>query len=214
MGMLREGNWLQEEEEEEESFPVLDEFGRPCSPSPYVLQGFKKGETIASLSQKLIGDTEEDTTAEDDIDMAEAIRETDAEGHEEEANGNRKGPSGEHKVKGLDASQHTPNKEIDKGVAGTAEGEEGGEEGKSKPKGRYKLIDGRNLATHVNDIVKCGTNKAKNRGKGEMGARYREWAEFAYRPAIETGDFINKCVHKHGVALDHMNNEGWAMLKL
>ena len=155
MGLLREGIWLQEEEEEEESFPVLDEFGRPCSPSPYGSQGFTMGETIASLSQKLTPDTEEDTTAEDDIDMAEASRETDAEGNKEEPNRNRKGPSGEDKGKRLDASQHAPSGEGNKRVAGTAEGEKGGEGGKPKLKGRYKLIDGRNLSTLVNDIVRC-----------------------------------------------------------
>ena len=109
MGLLREGLWLEEEGEEEESFPVLDEFGRPCSPSPYGTQGFTTGETITSLSQKLTPETEEDMTEEDDIDMAEASVETDVEGHEEEFNGNRKGPSGEDKGKGLDASQHAPN---------------------------------------------------------------------------------------------------------
>ena len=108
MGMLREGIWLQEEEEEEESFLVLDEFGRPCSPSPYGSQGFTMGEPIASLSQKLTPNMEEDTTAEEDVDMAEASRETDTEGNEEEPNGNRKGPSGQEKGKGLDASQHAP----------------------------------------------------------------------------------------------------------
>ena len=50
MWLLREGIWLQEEEEEEESFTVLDEFRRPCYPSPYGSQGFTTGETIASLS--------------------------------------------------------------------------------------------------------------------------------------------------------------------
>ena len=51
MGMLREGIWLQEEEEEEESFSVLDEFERPCSSSPEISQGFTTGQPIASLSQ-------------------------------------------------------------------------------------------------------------------------------------------------------------------
>ena len=74
------------------SFPVLDEFGRPWSLSTYVPQGFTMWETIASLNQKLTTDTEEDMTAEDDINMAEAYRETDAEEHDEEPNGNRKGP--------------------------------------------------------------------------------------------------------------------------
>ena len=82
IGLLREGIWLQEKEEEEESFAVIDEFGRPCSPSPYGSQGFMTGETIASLSQKLTPDTEKDTTAADDVDMAEASGETDAEGNE------------------------------------------------------------------------------------------------------------------------------------
>ena len=130
MGLLREGIWLQEEEEEEESFPVMDEFGRPCSPSPYGTQGFTTGETIASLSQKLTPDTEEDTTEEDDVDMAEASGETDAEGNEEEAKGNKKGPSGGEKGKGLDASQHAPNGENGERKTGTAEGEKGGEGGK------------------------------------------------------------------------------------
>ena len=90
--MLREGSWLHEEEEEEERFPVLDKFGRPCSPSPYGSQGFTTGKTIASLSQKLTYDTNEDTTAEDNVNIAEASGETDAKGNEEEPNGNRKGP--------------------------------------------------------------------------------------------------------------------------
>ena len=214
MWMLREGLWLEEEGEEEESFPVLDEFGRPCSPSPYVTQGFTTGETITSLSQKLTPETEEDMTAEDDIDMSEAGVETDAEGHEEEFNGNRKGPSGEYKGKGLDASQHAPNGEGDKGMAGTAEGAEGGERGKPKPKGRYKLIDGRNLATLVDDMVKWGAELASNREKGEKGARYREWVEFAHRQVIAMGDLINKCVHMDGVAQAHMDNRGWAILQL
>ena len=90
---------------------MIDEFGRPCSPSPYGSQGFTTGETIASLSQMLTPDTEEDTMAEDDVDMAEPSGETDAEGNGEEPNGTRKGPNGEEKGKGLDASQHAPNGE-------------------------------------------------------------------------------------------------------
>ena len=39
----------------------------------------------------------------------------------------------------------------------------GGEGGKPKPKGRYKLIDGRTLATLVDDIVKWGAEVAMNR---------------------------------------------------
>ena len=77
-------------------------------------------------------------------------------------------------------------------MAGIAEGVTGGEGGKSKPKGRYKLIDGRNLATLVDDIVKWGAELASNREKGEKGARYREWVEFAHRQIIATGDLINK----------------------
>ena len=56
----------------------MDEFGRPCSPSPYGLLGFTTGETIASLSQKLTTDMEEDMTAEDDVDIADASGQTDA----------------------------------------------------------------------------------------------------------------------------------------
>ena len=141
VGLLRERIWFQEEEEEGESFPVLDEFRKPCSPPPYGSQGFTTGETIASLSQNLTPDTEEETMAEDDVDMAEASRDTDAAGHEEEPNGNRQGPSGEDKGKGLNASQRAPNGEDGKGTAETTEGEKGGEGGKQKPKGRYKLID-------------------------------------------------------------------------
>ena len=212
--MLRERIWLHEEEEEEESFPVIDKFGRPCSPSLYGTQGYTTGETIASLRQKLTPDTEEETTAEEDIDMAEASGETDGEGNEEEPNPNGKGPSAEEKGKGLDASQHAPNGERGEGVAGTTEGEKGGKGTKPKPKGRYKLIDGRNLATLVDDIIKWGAELAKNRDKGEKGARYREWAEFAHRQVIATGDLINKCVHMDVVAPDHMENGGWAMLQL
>ena len=119
------------------SFPVIDEFGRPCSPSPYGSQGFTIGETIASLSQKLTPDTEEDTTAEDDVHMAETSWETDAEGNEEETDGNKKGLCGEEKGKGLDASQYAPSGEDNTGAAGTVEWEKGGEGGKPKPKGRY-----------------------------------------------------------------------------
>ena len=163
MWLMREGIWLQEEEEEEESFPVMDEFGRPCSPSPYGSQGFMTGETSTSLSQKLTPDTEEDMTAADDVHMAEASVDTDAEGITGELHGNRKGPSGEEKGKGLDASQHALNGEGGEGVAGTTGGGKGSERGKPKPKGRYKLIDGRNLATLVDDIVKWGAELAKNR---------------------------------------------------
>ena len=214
MGMLREGIWLQEGEEEKASFPVLDEFGRPCSPSPYGSQGFTTGETIASLSQKLTLDTEEETRAEDDVHMAEASGETNVEGNEEEPNGNGKGPSGEEKGKGLDASQHAPNVESSEGVAGTTEGEKGGEGGKPKPKGRSKVIDARNLASLVDDIFKWGAEMAKNRDKGEKGVRDREWAEFTHRQVIATGDLINKCVHIDGVAPDHMDNGGWSTLQL
>ena len=55
---------------------------------------------------------------------------------------------------------------------------------------------------------------AKNRDKGEKGARYREWAEFAHRQVIATGDLINKCIYIDGVAPDHMENGGWAILQL
>ena len=98
------------------------------------------------------------------------------------------------------ASQHVPCGEGDKGVAETADGEKGSEGGKPKPKARYRLIDGRNLATLVDDIINWGPELAKNREQREKGARYREWAEFAHRQVVETGDLINKCVHIHGVA--------------
>ena len=212
--MLREGIWLQVEEEEKESFPILDELGRPCSPSPYVLQGFTIRESIASLSQKLTTDTEEDGTAENDIDLAEASGETYAEGHDEEPNGNRQGLSGKDKGKRLDASQQSPIGEGVKGVAGTAEDEKGGEGGNRKPKGRYKLIDGRNVVTLVDDIVKWGAELAKNKEKREKGARYREWAEFAHKQVIGTGDLNNKSVYMDGVEPDHIDNRGWAMLQL
>ena len=166
MRLLREGIWLQEEEEEEESFPVIDKFGRPCSPSPYGSQGFTTGETIPSLSQRLTPDTKEDTTAEDDVDMAEANGETDAKGITGEPDGNRKGPSEEEKDKGLDASQHALNGEGDEGAAGTTGGGKGGEGGKPKPKRRYKLIDGRNLATLVDNILKWGAELVNNRDNG------------------------------------------------
>ena len=79
MRMLRERLWLQEEGEEEESFPVLDEFGMPCSPSLYISQGFTTRGTIVSLSQNLTTDMAEDRRAKDGIDMAEANGETDTE---------------------------------------------------------------------------------------------------------------------------------------
>ena len=94
---------------------VLNEFGGPCCSSPNVSQRFTMWEMIVSLSQKLILEMEEDITAEDDIDMAEASVETKAKGHEEEPNRERKGPSGESKGKGLDSSQHAPNGEGGKG---------------------------------------------------------------------------------------------------
>ena len=123
-----------------------------------------------------------------------------------------KGLGEEEKGKGLDASQHVPNGEGGEGVAGTTEGVKGGEGAKPKSKGKYKLIDVRNLATLVDDIVKWGTELAKNRDKGEKGARYREWTEFAHWQVIATGDLINKCVHMDGVAPDYMDKGCWAML--
>ena len=70
------------------------------------------------------------------------------------------------------------------------------------------------MATLVDDMVKWGAELAKNRDNGEKGVRYREWAEFAHRQVIATGDLINKCIHMDGVAPDHMENGGWAMLQL
>ena len=121
LSVLREGLWLQEEGEELESFPVLDEFTRSCSPSPYVSQGFTTEETIASLSQKLTPDTEENMIAEDNVNMAEASGETRAEGQDEGPNEDRIGPSGENKGKGLKASHHAPDGEGRKGIAKTGE---------------------------------------------------------------------------------------------
>ena len=70
MWMLREGHWLQEEGEEEGmGFQVLDTFGRPASPSPYVSQTFTMGATIARLSQNLTREMEEAIMSEEDIDM-------------------------------------------------------------------------------------------------------------------------------------------------
>ena len=123
-----------------------------------------------------------------------------------------KGQGGEEKGKGLNASQYVPNGEGGEGVAGTTEGEKRGEGGNPKSKGRYKLIDARNLGTLVDDIVKWGTELAKNRDKQEKGVRYREWGEFAHRQVIATGDLINKCVHMDGVAPEYMDNGCWAML--
>ena len=153
-------------------------------------------------------------TAEDDIDMAEPSAETDTKRPDEQPNGNRKGPRGEDKGKGLDASQHATNGQDDKGVVGAAEGEKGVAEGKPKPKRRYKLIDGRNLVTLVKDNLKWGAELAKNREKVEKGARYSEWAEFTHRQVIGTGDPINKSVFMDGVAPDHVDNSGCAMLQL
>lgn len=99
-------------------------------------------------------------------------------------------------------------------MAGTVEGVKGGEGGKPKPKGKYKLIDGRNLLILVDDIIKWGAEMAKNRENEEKGARYREWVEFTDRQVIATGNIINKCVHMNGVAQDHLDNGGWAVLKL
>ena len=152
--------------------------------------------------------------AEDDIDMTEASGETNAEGNEEESIGNRNGSSEEENGKGLDASQYAPSEEGDEAVVWTAEGEKGGKGGKPKPKGRYKVIDRRNLATLVGDIVKWGAELSNNREKSEKCARYSDWAEFAHRQVIATGDLINKCVHMDGVAPDHMGNGGWAILQL
>ena len=146
--------------------------------------------------------------------MAEVSGVTDAEGLEEEPNGNRKGPSGEYKGKGLDGSQHAPNGESGKVTGETTEGEKGGDKERPKPKGRYKLINGRNLATLVDDIVKWGSEMAKISDKGDKGATNREWAEFAHRQVIATGDLINKRIHIAGVAPDHIDNGGWAMLQL
>ena len=107
MGMLRERLWLEEEGEEEGSFPVWDGFGRPCSPSPYGMQGFTTGETITSHSQKLTPETEEGMTVEDNINMAEASVETEVEGYVEETNGNRQGPSGKTSTSGsMPANTH------------------------------------------------------------------------------------------------------------
>ena len=101
--------------------------------------------------------------------MAEASGETDAEGNEVEPNGIGKGPRGAEKHKGLNASQHAPNDQGGEGAAGTTDGVKGGEGGKPKPKRRYKLIDGRNLATLVDDIVKGGRSWLRIGTKGRRG---------------------------------------------
>ena len=59
-----------------------------------------------------------------------------------------------------------------------------------------------------------GAELIKNREKGEKGTRYEEWAEFALRQVIATGDLINKWIYMNGVAPDHIENGGWAMLQL
>ena len=142
------------------------------------------GETIASLGQKLTPDTEEDMTAEDDVDLAKANGEADAEGNEQEPNGNRKGPSGEDKSKGLDATQHAPSGEEDKGASGNVEGEKGDEGGKPKPKGRYKLIEGRNLATLVDDIVKWGRSWLR------IGTTGRSVRDIGSGPSLHIGRLL------------------------
>ena len=81
-------------------------------------------------------------------------------------------------------------------------------------RGRYKLIDRRNLATLVDDIIGWRAKLAKNRENGEKGVKYREWAELAYQQVVVTGDPVNKCVHMDGVAPDHMDNGGWVILQL
>ena len=43
VGLLREGIWFPKEEEEGESFPVLDEFRKPCSPPPLRFAGIYDG---------------------------------------------------------------------------------------------------------------------------------------------------------------------------
>lgn len=135
MGMLKEGHWLQEEgDEEEECFPVLDEFGRPVSPSPAGTQMFTTGETIASLSRNLTPETEEATTSEKDVDMAEANDGTEEGGQGELVANQRGGLCGGSKGKGLNFSRHAPGSKNDHTGAENPEEGTGAQDGGPKAK--------------------------------------------------------------------------------
>lgn len=60
----------------------------------------------------------------------------------------------------------------------------------------------------VDDIMKWGTEMGKYEKNGGKGAKYKDWADFAHRQVIATGDLIDRCIHMDGAAQDHMERGG------
>lgn len=75
-------------------------------------------------------------------------------------------------------------------------------------------MDGRNLPTLVDEIVKWGSEMGINNQKGEKGAKYRYWVEFAHRQVSATWDLIIRCIHIDGLAQDHMVSGRWTILQM